>query len=607
MTHSYDKTQTLPVATSGRVRVADAAAGFARPKSDALRPGHPVGDWRIEQVLGLGHADILYLAQDAVLGKTVLLQEFFPAAYSSRQADGSVLIRSPDDLVPFEEGLKQITAEAEKLAALQQDSITRTLRQERRHGSVYVAVQHEDGDALDRWRLRQPPLDRPTLLKTVWPVLEALAALHSADLLHQGIAPETVRMRAGGSPCLVTLPSSHRGACGPSSGFTAPEQCGSDQATGPWTDIYGLGALMYWLATGNEPTDAAARLQGDVLPRAVQAGNRLVYGEPLLRAIDQCLDLDTSRRPQNVGELLQALEATDLSRTQSMSALQPSGNASTPQAATQERSRGAPGDKSRYRSVLGTLLALGIVNDGKADAGRQVALQALLQDCADACTQTLKNSSHLRMNTPDGMIMCFVEDPEDALESALRLRELLQRGGHALALRIGLHLGPIRLQTGDDGKTLVLGDGANVAQRITDFARPNQIVMTRALHDLIGSLSDNAQGLFRELGVHMDKHLRSHHIYEVLDPRHRPAAAPVTLTGFERTASFAALASLTPEVVGTIEAELTAAIGPLASALVKKALLRSWTADGLREVLSAAIPDALAKQKFARARRTAAL
>lgn len=601
MTHSYDKTQTLPVAAGARIRVADGAMALARPKTDALPRGHQVADWRIDDVLSLGHADIVYLAQDATLGQTVLLQEFFPAAHSLRQTDGSVLIRSPDDLAPFEAGLKHITTEAEKLAALQHEGIIRTLRHERRHGTAYVALLHEGSDTLDRWRERQPPLDRPTLLKTVWPVLEALAALHSADVLHQGINPETVRMRFDGSPCLLTLPSSHRGDQGPSSGFTAPELCGSGQPVGPWTDIYGLGALMYWLATGTTPTDAAARLQGDVLPRAVQAGNRLVYGEPLLRAIDQCLEMEPCRRPQSVAALVQALEATDLSRTQSMSALQPAVTAPT------EVARSPVAAKSPYRSVLGTLLALGMANEGDSGAGRQVALQALLQDCAQACTQTLAPSSHVRMNTPDGMLICFLEDPEDALESAVRLRELLQRGGHALALRIGLHLGPIRMQTAEDGSLRVLGDGVNVAQRITDFARPNQIVISRALHDLVGQLSDNAQGLFRELGVHMDKHLRSHQIYEVLDPRHRPAAAPVAMTGFERTASFAALASLTPEVVQAVEAELTAAIGPIASVLVKKALLRTWTAEGLREVLSAAIPDALTKQKFARPGRTAAL
>ncbi len=591
MTHSYDKTQTLPAATGVGARVGGLTATLVRPEADALRAGHQVGDWRIEEALALGPADILYLAHDSSLRHTVLLQEFFPATHALREADGSVQIRCSDDLTPFEDGLECMATEAERLAALPHDHLAAILRQERRNGSLYVAIRYEDGDPLVRWRARQPPLDRPALLKMACPLLRGLGALHGAGLLHPGLAPDAVYVRADGSPLLLTPVSAHRGNGLHPPGFAAPERCGSGQAVGPWTDVYAIGALMYWLATGTTPTESGARLRGDVLPRATQTANRLVYGEPLLQAVDQALDMDIHRRPQTAAELLQVLEAMDLSRTQSMSARGPAAAATPSQPAAEAAS---------HRTMLGTLMALHVVNQEAHSPAQQLATRALLRDCVNAATQTLPSSSYLPVDTAAGMALCFVEDPEDALEAALRLRELLAQSGHALALRIGLHLGQVRLLAVGDGPRQVLGDGLNVAQRITDFARPNQIVMTRVLQELIQRLSDNVQGLFREMGAHMDQHLRAHHIYEVLDPRHRPAAAPVAITGFERTASFAALASLTPEVVRAIETELLGAIGPVASALVKKALLRTWTEDGLRKVLALAIPDAVSRQAFAR-------
>ncbi len=600
MTHSYDKTQTLPAAAGAGARVGGLTADRTRSEADALRAGYQVGSWRIEQTLALGPADILYLAHDDSLQSTVLLQEFFPAAHALREADGSVQIRCSDDLAPFEDGLECMAIEAEKLATLQHDHLATAQRHERCNGSLYVAIRYENGDPLVRWRARQPPLDRPALLKMVCPLLQGLGALHGAGLLHPGLAPDAVHVGVDDSPLLLTPASAHRGAGLHTPGFAAPERCGSGQAVGPWTDVYAIGALMYWLATGTTPTESGARLRGDMLARATQTANRLVYGEPLLQAIDQALEMDISRRPQTAAELLKTLDAMDLSRTQSMSALRTVVATPPPQ-----QGSASAAEEASHRTRLGTLMALYVVNPETGHPAQQLATRALLRDCVNAVTQALPPSSYLAVDSPGGMTLCFLEDPEDALEAALRLRELLEQSGHALALRIGLHLGPVRLLAVSDGPRQVLGDGLNVAQRITEFARPNQIVMTRALHDLIHQLSDNVQGLFRELGAHMDKHLRAHHIYEVLDPRHRPAAAPVAISGFERTASFAALASLTPEVVQTIETELLRAIGPVASTLVKKALLRTWTEDGLRKLLAVAIPDAASRQAFARAGKPA--
>ncbi|MES2955533.1 MAG: hypothetical protein V4711_08755, partial [Pseudomonadota bacterium] len=144
----------------------------------------------------------------------------------------------------------------------------------------------------------------------------------------------------------------------------------------------------------------------------------------------------------------------------------------------------------------------------------------------------------------------------------------------------------------------VVGDGINVAQRIVDFAQPNQIVVSRAYHEVISRITDNAAGMFSPLGPHLDKHLRSHDIYAVLDPQSRPAPATLRSSEFENTASFAALSSLTPEVLVEIESELARSIGPLAKVLLKKALPRVVGAQGLRELLAVSIPDPKARELF---------
>ena len=204
------------------------------------------------------------------------------------------------------------------------------------------------------------------------------------------------------------------------------------------------------------------------------------------------------------------------------------------------------------------------------------------------------------IDTGDGAATCFLGDPEEALQSALLLRGLLlQKYGQMLSVRIGLHLGPIRMVFDINQRVNVVGDGINVAQRIMDFAQPNQIVVSRAYYDVVSCLTDNAAGMFSAMGPHLDKHLRSHEIYAVLDPKSRTVAPlPARSSEFENTASFAALATLTPETTAEIEAELARSIGPLAKVLVQKALPRSVSVQGLRQLLAVSIPDPTARELF---------
>ncbi|MDI1275338.1 adenylate/guanylate cyclase domain-containing protein [Polaromonas sp.] len=251
------------------------------------------------------------------------------------------------------------------------------------------------------------------------------------------------------------------------------------------------------------------------------------------------------------------------------------------------------------RNVLGTLMFLRLVTSSKRPVGQQMALGERFNELIGKALKGVAESSRIVTDTGDGVAICFLGDPEEALQSAQLLRGLLlQKYGQLLALRIGLHLGPVRMVLDAHQRVSLVGDGINVAQRIMDFAQPNQIVVSRAFHDLISRIMDNAAGMFSALGPHLDKHLRSHEIHAVLDgPPPPPPAAPAS-SGFENTASFAALATLTPEAVADIEAELARSIGPLAKVLVGKALPRTVSAQGLRKLLAVCIPDPSARQLF---------
>jgi hypothetical protein len=232
---------------------------------------------------------------------------------------------------------------------------------------------------------------------------------------------------------------------------------------------------------------------------------------------------------------------------------------------------------------------------------RQLA-RSTLGTMLDKALKGISDASRTRIDSAECVCVCFFDDPEDALQSALLLRGLLvQKYGKALSVRIGLHLGPVRLVlcAGDfSSKVTALGDGINVARRIVDFAQPNQIVASQIYHDVVCGITDHDTRMFNHLGTHLDKHLRSHDLFAVLEPRSVAAKANAVDHAFDNMATFPDLVSLTVEMAAEIEHELALLIGPLATILVKKATPRAPSPRALRELLSATIADLPTRAAF---------
>jgi len=284
-----------------RPAVADAAHG------NALAVGSTLGEYRVERVLGAGGFGITYLAWDRHLEKQVAIKEYLPGTLAVRALDGSVVPVATQRRHDYAWGLDRFVKEARTLARFSHPHIVRVNRYFEENGTAYMVMDYEAGEPFGVWLRNRPRPDEACLRSILFPLLDGLEAVHAEGFLHRDIKPSNIFIRENGKPVLLDFGSARQANGNQtrtltsivSPGYAPLEQYASDGNQGPWTDIYSLAGVMYRAMLSENPPEAAARVQRDVLPERLERVSQ-EYGRPFLEAVRWGLALDERRRPQAV-------------------------------------------------------------------------------------------------------------------------------------------------------------------------------------------------------------------------------------------------------------------------------------------------------------------
>ncbi|MEI8393865.1 MAG: protein kinase [Rhodospirillaceae bacterium] len=286
--------------------------------SDTLPPGSQLNEYRIRAVLGRGGFGITYVAEDIYLDHVVAIKEYCPIGLSVRIGAAVSLVSGsdPEKQRIFSWGLQRFIDEARILARCRHPNIIRVIRYFEANGTAYLVMDFEPGEELGAYRKRLArPFTESELRGLMIPLMYGLATVHRAGFLHRDIKPGNIMVRSDGVPVLLDFGAA-RQAMGTRSGlFTvivtngyAPiEQYSSDGDQGPWTDVYGLGAVFYWAITGQKPPDSLSRMRNDPY-QPVSALKRGLYSEKLLAAVDGALMFEPSLRFQSITEWREVLQ-----------------------------------------------------------------------------------------------------------------------------------------------------------------------------------------------------------------------------------------------------------------------------------------------------------
>ena len=178
-----------------------------------------------------------------------------------------------------------------------------------------MVMEYEHGKTFREWMEEKGGADEAQLRKMFVPMLDGLEVVHQAGFLHRDIKPANIFVRENQSMVLLDFGAA-RHAIGNVSrslttivtpGYAPFEQYHSHGKQGPWTDLYALAGVMYWVVSGGtKPAEAPSRIKQDNMPKAVKVGAGR-FSEGFLAALDWALMPNENARPQSVAAFKAAL------------------------------------------------------------------------------------------------------------------------------------------------------------------------------------------------------------------------------------------------------------------------------------------------------------
>ncbi|MFN9281104.1 MAG: serine/threonine protein kinase [Betaproteobacteria bacterium] len=292
---------------------------MTKPKPAPLPSGTEVGGYRVIRKIAAGGFGVVYLAEDEHQ-RHVALKEYLPAALAER-AEGELAPFVPPEKLPlYRLGLKSFFEEGRALGQISHPGVVSVLNFFRANETVYMVMNHLEGDTLQEFIViardlkREKVLRESTIRSLFDEILRGLRVVHQHKMLHLDIKPANIFITNDNRAVLLDFGAARdvlnkqgeftRPMYTP--GFAAPEMYRRDNAVGPWTDVYSIGATIYACMSGAPPVEVPRRLEDDELDRHLER-QRNIYSDGLIEVVRWCMALDARERPQSVFALQREL------------------------------------------------------------------------------------------------------------------------------------------------------------------------------------------------------------------------------------------------------------------------------------------------------------
>ena len=272
------------------------------------------GKYRIVKTLGQGGFGITYEAEQVLLRRKIALKEFFMKDCCERDESTSrVTVGTGSQRALVEKFRGKFIREAQMMAGLDHPNVVRVTDVFEENETAYYVMENLPGGSLADKVRKEGPLSEDLAEKYIRQVAEGLSYIHSQNIVHLDVKPSNILLNAKGNAVLIDFGiSKHYDEAGEQTSSTpvgiskgyAPLEQGREGDVSqfmPSTDIYALGATLYYLVTGTVPPGASI-VNEDGLTRPNGVSDRIWH------TIGQAMQPRRKDRPQSVADFLSLLD-----------------------------------------------------------------------------------------------------------------------------------------------------------------------------------------------------------------------------------------------------------------------------------------------------------
>lgn len=263
--------------------------------------GKQLGRFTITGMLGKGAMGVVYRARDPDLNRDVALKILTKQFFQDEKRTYR---------------LEQFIREARSAAKLQHPNSVTVYEAGKDGGWYFIAMELVEGGTLLDLMRRKEKLPVEQACELVAQAADTLSAAHRAGIVHRDIKPSNLMLTKSGKVKVADfglaqlsepeddfeLPSKAVGT----PYWMSPEQCRGKPSSGK-SDIYSLGAVLYYVITGDVPYTGTTRQE--ILKKHISAPppdlrkDRKDVPEALVRIFNRCLAKNPDQRYQDAGEL----------------------------------------------------------------------------------------------------------------------------------------------------------------------------------------------------------------------------------------------------------------------------------------------------------------
>lgn len=290
--------------------------GYAKgePAEDiaCLSPGTVISEqYIIGEKVSSGGFGIVYKAWDKKLETIVAVKEYYPRGLVNRvPGNPNLILVATKHERNFVYGKKRFLEEARNMAKFSSHkNIVNVFNYFEENNTAYIVMEFFVGKTLQEMLKEQNvPLPYEYCVNVALDLCKALKTIHKEKIIHRDVSPNNVMICNDGTvklfdfgAALFSASSDVKNIPIVTVGFTPPEQYDKVNRQDERTDIYALGATLYYALTGVKPLESTDRKENDTLVEPMEIENTIPKN--INNIIMRAMAVEKHNRFSNVEEI----------------------------------------------------------------------------------------------------------------------------------------------------------------------------------------------------------------------------------------------------------------------------------------------------------------